>query len=159
MRYLVLVIFKGSILVQWPKRNTKYRFYTCFSKCPYFYLPLLLILFWLFILVYHFHLFSEITMAESNCKHRRRERYKQEDNKIFARMASYQAWYQRHKIRRMMLTIMLCYMVATFIALTDGKVEPSYHQHVHREKIQNHQKRRWRVENWSQKLELKSGNT
>jgi hypothetical protein len=40
-------------------------------------------------------------------------------------MASYQAWYQCHKIRRMMLTIMLCYMVATFIALTDGNVEPS----------------------------------
>ena len=71
-------------------------------------------------------------MAESNCKRRRREKHKQEDDEIFARMASYQAWYQRNKIRRMNLTIMLCYMIATFIALTDGKVEPSYHHHVYR---------------------------
>ena len=71
-------------------------------------------------------------MAESNCKRRRREKHKQEDDEIFARMASYQAWYQRNKIRRMNLTIMLCYMIATFIALTDGKVEPSYHHQVHR---------------------------
>ena len=124
-RYLVLVIFKGSIKVQWPKRNTRISIYTCFlkmSSCsPHQYfdfdLPLL-ILFWSFILVYHFHLFSEITMAESNCKCRCRERHKQEDDEIFARMASYQAWYQCNKIRRMMLTIMVCYMVATFIALT-----------------------------------------
>ena len=120
--------------MQWPKRNTRISIYTCFlkmSSCSphhYFHLPLLLlILFWSFILVHTiFTFFSEkITMAESNCKRRHRERHKQEDDEIFARMASYQAWYQCHKIRRMMLTIMLCYMVATFIALTDGNVEPS----------------------------------
>ena len=49
-RYLVLVIFKGSLLVQWPKRNTRILIFTCFikmSSCSphhYFYLPLLLLI-------------------------------------------------------------------------------------------------------------------